>query len=114
MFPRPVRDLADCRRPLSEGFGNLLVGHIEHFAQHEHGPLSRREGLEHQHHRHRYAVRQLDVLCDVGSGKQRLGQPGANVGLLAAAERAQPAQRLAGGDPDQVCALVTHCVKVDA
>jgi hypothetical protein len=44
-----------------------------------------------------------------GSGSQ-----GADVGLFAPAERAQPAQRLAGGDPDQVGTLIPHLAEVDA
>src|SRR5262249_5037149 len=40
--------------------------------------------------------------------------PGTDVGLLAPAEHAQPVQRLAGGDLDQVGALVMHDVEVDA
>jgi hypothetical protein len=60
------------------------------------------------------AVGQLDVLGHVGRGEQRLGQPRADVGLLAAAERAQPGQRLAGGDPDQVGTLIPHRAEVDA
>ena len=98
--PRPVRDLADRGRAFADGFGDLVVGQVEHLAQHEHRPLVRREGLEHQQHRHRDAVGQFDVLGHVGRGQQGLGQPGADVGLLAAAERAQPDQRLPGGDPD--------------
>jgi hypothetical protein len=77
-------------------------------------PLRRRECLQHQQHRHRDAVGQLDVLGHVGRDEQRLGQPGADVGLFAAAERAQPGERLAGGDPDQVCTLILYGVEVDA
>ena len=112
--PRPVRDLADRGRALVDGFRDLVVRQVEHLAQHEHRPLGRRERLQHQQHRHRDAVGQLDVLGHVGRGEQRLGQPGADVGLLAAAERTQPAERLAGGDPDQVCALIAHGVEIDA
>ena len=111
--PRPVGDLADRGRALVDGFGDLVVLQVEHLAQHEHRPLGRRERLQHQQHRHRDAVGQLDVLGHVGRGQQRLGQPGPDVGLLAAAERTQPAQRLAGGDPDQVGALVPHRVEID-
>ena len=114
MPPRPVRDLADRGRALADGLGDLVVAHGEHLAQHEHRPLGGREGLQHQQHGHRDAVGQLDVLGHVGRGEQRLGQPGPDIGLLAAAERTQPDQRLAGGDPDQVCTLVTHGAEVDA
>ena len=99
---------------LSDGFGDLVVAEVEHLAQHEDRPLGRREGLEHQQHRHRDAVGQLDVLGHVRRGEQRLGQPRADVGLLAAAERAQPGQRLAGGDPDQVRPLVPDDGEIDA
>ena len=112
--PRPVGDLADRGRALVDGFRDLVVLQIEHLAQHEHRPLGRRERLQHQQHRHRDAVGQLDVLGHVGRGQQRLGQPGTDVGLLAPAERTQPGERLAGGDPDQVGTLVPHRVEIDA
>jgi hypothetical protein len=101
-------------RALVDGFGDLVVLQIEHLAQHEHRPLGRRERLQHQQHRHRDAVGQLDVLGHIGRGQQRLGQPGADVGLFAAAERSQPVERLAGGDPDQVRPLILYGVEVDA
>jgi hypothetical protein len=108
-----VSDLADRGGALANGFGDLVVGQIEDFAQHEYRPLGRRERLKHQQHRHRHAVRQLDVLGHVGRGQQRLGQPGADVRLLAAAEGSQPGERLAGGDPDQVCTLIPYRGEVD-
>ncbi len=114
VYSCPVGDLADRGRALVDGFRDLVVLQIEHLAQHEHRPLGRRERLQHQQHRHRDAVGQLDVLGHVGRGQQRLGQPGADVGLLAPAERTQPAQRLPGGDPDQVCTLIPHGVEIDA
>ena len=110
----PVRDLADRSRALADSFGDLVVLQTEHLAQHEHCPLGRRERLQHQQHRHRHALGQFDVLGHVGRGEQRLGQPGADVGLLAPAERAQPGQRLAGGDPDQVGTLIPHGAEIDA
>jgi hypothetical protein len=112
--PGPVRELADRGRGLTDGPGDRGVAEIEYVVQHEHGPLGRCEGFQHQQHRHRDAVRELDVLGHVGRGQQRLGQPRADVRLLAAAERAQPVQRLAGGDPDQVGALVADRAEVDA
>ena len=114
MGPRPVRDLADRGRALADGFGDLVVGQVEHLAEHEHRPLGRREGLQDQQHRHRDAVGQLDVLGHVGRGQQRLGQPGADVRLFAAAEGSQPGERLAGGDPDQVRTLIPDSAQVDA
>ncbi|EOD70613.1 hypothetical protein H480_00135 [Amycolatopsis vancoresmycina DSM 44592] len=103
-----MRDLAHRGRALADGFGDLAVVQREHLAQHEHRPLGRPERLQHQQHRHRHAVGELDVLGDVGCGQQRLGQPRPDVGLLAPAERSQPHQRLAGGDPDEVGTLVPH------
>ena len=112
--PRPVSDLADRGRALADRLGDLVVPEVEHVTQDEHRPLGRREGLQHQHHRHRDAVGQRDVLGHIGRGEQRLGQPGADVRLSAPADRAQPDERLAGGDPDQVRTLVLHGVEVDA
>jgi hypothetical protein len=112
--PAPGGDLADGRRCLVDGVGDLVVAEVEHVAQHEHRPLRRRQRLQHQQHRHRHAVGQHDVLGHVRRGQQRLGQPWPDVRLLAAAEGAQPGQRLPGGDPDQVCTPVAHHVKVDA
>jgi hypothetical protein len=112
--PRPVGDLADGGGTLADGLGDLVVIQVEDLAQHEHRPLGRVKRLQHEQHRHRDAVGQFDVGGHVGRGQQRFGQPGADVGLLAAADRPQPGQRLAGGDPDQVGALVTDRVEVDA
>jgi hypothetical protein len=109
---RPVRDLADGGRALVDRLCDLVVFEVEHLAQHEYRPLGRRERLEHQQHRHRDTLGQLDVLGHVGRGQQRLGQPRADVGLLAAAERAQPGESLAGGDPDQVRAEVAHPAEI--
>ena len=57
--PRPVGDPADRRPALVDGRRDLVVPQIEHLAQHEHRPLSRRERLQHQQHRHRDALGQL-------------------------------------------------------
>lgn len=109
----PVGDLADGVPAPADGLGDLLVVEAEHLAEHEHRPLVRCERLHDQHHRHRDALRELDVLGHVGRGEQRLGQPGADVGLLPAAERAQPGQGLARGDPDQIGAPVPYGVEID-
>ena len=111
--PRAVRDLADRGRGLAEGGGDFAVAQIEYLAQHEYRPFGRREGLQHEQHRHRDAVGQFHVLGHVRRGEQRLGQPGTGVGLLATAQRTQPAQRLAGGDPDQVGTLIPHGAEID-
>ena len=114
VLPRPVRDLADRGLALVDCLGDLLVADDEHLAQHEHRPLGRGERLKHQQHRHRDAVGQLGVLGHVGRGEHRLGQPGADVRLLAAAERAQPGEGLAGGDLDEVRTPVPHHAEIDA
>ena len=108
-----VRDLPDGGRGLVDGGRDLVVADVEGLAQHEHGPLGRRQRLEHEHHRHRHGLGQLDVLGHVRRGEQRLGQPGTDVGLLATPQGAQPVERLSGRDPDQVGALVTHLPQVD-
>ena len=92
---------------------DLVVADVEGLAQHEDGALGRRERLEDEHHRHRHALGELDVLGHVRRGEQRLGQPGADVRLLAALHGAQPVERLPGRDPDQVGALVAHLLQVD-
>ena len=114
VVPRPVRDLAHRSRALVDGLGDLVVAEAEHLAQHEHCALGRRERLQHQQHRHRDALGQFDVLGDVGRGQQRLGQPRTDVGLLAPAERPQPRDRLASGDPHEVRALIPHRLEIDA
>src|SRR3712207_8925794 len=48
---------------------DLLVRHVEHLVQHEDRPLGRRQRLEHGQHRDRDALRELDVLGDVGTGR---------------------------------------------
>ena len=78
-----VRDLAYGGRALVDGRRDLVVADVEDLAQHEDGALGRRERLEDEHQRHRHALGQLDVLGHVRRGEQRLGQPGADVGLLA-------------------------------
>ena len=77
----PVGDLAHGRGGAVDALGDLVVGHVEHLAQHEHRALDRREGLQHEEHRGRDAVGELDVVRDVRDGEQRLGQPRADVGL---------------------------------
>jgi hypothetical protein len=78
----PVGDLADGGRGLADGLGDLVVGRVEHLAQHEHGALRRTERLEHGEHRDRDALGELDVGGDVRARQQRLRQPFADV-LLA-------------------------------
>ncbi len=79
----PVRDLPDRDRVPVDGLGDLVVVEAEHLPQHEHRALGGCQRLHHQQHRHRDGLGQLDVLGDVRRGQQRLGQPGADVGLLA-------------------------------
>ncbi|MDH6192755.1 hypothetical protein M2168_005787 [Streptomyces sp. CZ24] len=112
--PGPVGDLADRGLALADRLGDLRVLDREDLAQHEDRALGRRQRLQHQQHRHREAVGQLHVLGHVGCGEQGFGQPGADVGLLAAAERPQPGQRLPGGDPHQVRAPFADLGEVDA
>ena len=66
----PVGDLAHRCRGAVDALGDLGVGHVEHLAQHEHRPLDRGEGLQHQEHRGRHAVGELDVVGDVGDGER--------------------------------------------
>jgi len=70
----PVRDLPDRVRALAHRRRDLLVRRAEHLAQHEDGPLGRRQRLQHDQQRHRHALGELDVLGHVGRGEQRLGQ----------------------------------------
>ncbi len=98
----------------ADGLGDLGVLEGEDLAQHEHGPLGRGEGLQDQQHRRREAVGQGDVLGDVGRGQQGFRQPRAEIGLLAAAEDAELPESLAGGDGDQVGALVADLGEVHA
>ena len=83
----PVGDLAHGGRGSVDAVGDLVVGHVEHLAQHEDGPLHRGQGLQHEEHGRRDAVGELDVVGDVGDGDDRLGQPRPDVGLALTAER---------------------------
>ena len=82
------------------------VAEVEHVAEQEHRALGRRQRLQHEQHRRRQAVRQLEVLGDVGRGQQGLGQPRSDVVLPTPRDRAQPVEGRAGHDPHQVCAGV--------
>ena len=113
VLARAVRDLPDRRRRLADRLGDLVVRHVEDLAQHEDRALGRRERLQHGQHRDRDALGELDVLGHVGAGEQRLGQPLADVVLAPAGQGAQPVERLAGDDPDQVGARVAHLGVVD-
>jgi hypothetical protein len=108
-----VGDLADGRRALADGGGDLVVAHAERLAQDEDGAFGRRQRLQHEHQRHRHALRELDVIRHVRGGEQRLRQPLADVRLSAPLHRAQPVERLPAGDPHQVGALVAHLRTVD-
>ena len=70
-----VCDLADRGRALAHHFCDLLVRRLEHLAEHEHGTLSRTQGLEHGEHGYRDILGKLSVLRHIGAGEQRLGQP---------------------------------------
>jgi hypothetical protein len=109
-----VGDLTNSGRVLVHHSRDLVVLEFEHLAQHEHRPLRRRERLEHQQHRHRDVVGELDVVGYVRDGEQGLGQPRPNVGLFTPSERAQATERLIGGDPNQVRTLVTHRFQIHA
>ncbi len=85
----------------------------EDLTQDEDGAFRGGERLEDEHERHRHTLGELHVLGHIRCGEQRLGQPGADVVLLAAPDGAQPVERAPGGDPHQVGALVVHLREVD-
>ena len=74
---------------------DLLVLVAEHLAQQEHRALDRAQLLQQHQERLRQRVRGLGALvgAGLGVGQQRLGQPGADVGLTAHARRAQVVDR---------------------
>ena len=102
----PMRDLPNRRRGLADGIRDLVVRHIEDFAQHEDSSLGRSQRLEHGEHRDREAVCQLDVFGDIGTGQQRFGQPLADVVLSPPRHRAQVVERLPRHDANQIGAGV--------
>ena len=104
-------DLPDRGLGLSDRLGQLAVPEVEHVAEEEHRTLGRRQRLQHQQHRRRQAVRQLEVLGDVGRGQQRLGQPRADVLLPTPRDRAQPVEGGARHDPHQVRARVADVAR---
>ncbi len=108
----PVGDLPHARRTLVDGFGELVVVEPEHLAQHEDRPLGGSQRLEDEHHRHRHAVGELDVLGDVAGGDERLGEPRTDVVLAAAGHRAQPVERGPAHDAHEEGARVTHLALV--
>ena len=107
---------AICRTAAADfpiGLGDLAVRHVEDLAEHEHRPLRRPERFQHGQHRDRDALRELDVLGDVGAGQQRFRQPLADVFLAAARQRSQAVERLPRDDPDEVRPRVAHLRLVD-
>ncbi len=107
-----MRDLANRRRLPVDGRGDLVVLEPEDITQYEDRSFGRAECFQDEEHRHRDALGQFDVLGDIGGGQQRLGQPRADVRLLAPAQRPQPGQRQPGGDPDQISPLMLHLVEI--
>ena len=83
MVFRTMGDLPHRRGRLVDRLGDLVVGHVEHLAQHEHRSLGRRERLEHREHRDRDVLGELDIVSDIRTREQRLGQPLPDVVLAA-------------------------------
>lgn len=111
---RPVSDLPDGIRCLVDGRRDLVIGDVEHLAQHEHRPLGVPERLEHGQHGDRHALGELDVVGDIRARQQRLRQPLAHVCLAPARQGAQMVQRLAGDDPHEIRARIVHIGLIDA
>ena len=69
------------------------------------------ERLEHGQHRDRDALGELDVVGDIRTREQRLGQPLAHVVLAPPRHRAQLVERLPGHDPHEVRARIAHLAR---
>ena len=108
-----VGDLADGGGRLPDRLCDLVVGDVEHLAEHEHGALGRGERLEHGQHGDRDVLGELDIGGDVGARQQWLRQPLADVLLAPSRHGPQPVQRLPGDDADQVGPRLAHLGVVD-
>ena len=97
--PGPDEDLAAVRLGLAGDLGDLLVVVAEHLVQQEHRALGRRQALKQHEERHRQRIGHLGPLRGVGLAvrDERLGQPGADVGLTAHPRGPQVADRQPGG-----------------
>jgi hypothetical protein len=109
----PPSDLPHRNLRFPHSLSDLRVGHLENLAEDKHRSLRRPERLKHRQHRNRHALRQLDVLGDIGAGQQRLRQPLPHILLTAPRQRPQPVQRLPRHHPDQVRPRVVHLRVVD-
>ena len=107
------RDLPHRGGGLADRLGDFAVRHIENLVEHEHGPLRRLERFKHGQHRHRDALRKLDIFGDVGAGQQRFRQPLTDVVLAAARQRSHLVERLPRDDPDEVRPRVMHLRVID-
>ncbi len=103
VFPGAPGQLPYGRRGAVEDSGDLGVRVAEDLVQHEHRPLQRGQRLQHHQHRQGDGLgAQGRIVRAVVGGDQGFGQPGADVGLLAAADRGAAAQRVVDGRPDEV------------
>ena len=99
----PGQDLAAVRLGLAGDAGDLLVVVPEHLVQQEHRPFGRCQALQQHQERHRQGVGHLGPLGRIGFGvgEERLGQPGAHVGLPPHPGGPQVADGQPGGDGGQ-------------
>ena len=97
-------DLPAVGLALVDDLGDVLVGVVEHLAKQEHGSLDRGEALEQHEEGHREGVGQLSHLLGafVQVGHDRLGQPGADIGLPANPGRAHVVDSQPGGGRRQI------------
>ena len=95
-----------------------LEGEPEDVVEHEGGAFGGAQALEHHHQRHAHAVVQRHAVGGIGflalGIDQRLGQPGADVGLPARTGGAQLVQTEPSDDHDQPAPHVLDVAQVDA
>jgi hypothetical protein len=105
--PAPAAQLPAVGHRAAEDLGDQLVRQLERFAQHEHGPLGRGHPLHQVHRGVRDAVAQLGrVHRPERSGRDRLGQPRADVGLPGHLRRLEVVERDPGHHGEQERARV--------